>query len=96
MRGASSLLPQYMCALCKSTGRYPENTKGGQRQDGDKGTAARDYGKGGKQGGDARKRKTLRTRRSSRGSYSKACSMRAGGHERDQAAKGGTLQGEWD
>ena len=56
MRGASSLLPQYMCALCKSTGRYPENTKGGQQQDGDKGTAARDYGKGGKQGGDARKR----------------------------------------
>ena len=56
MRGASSLLPQYMCALCKSTGRCPENTKGGQRQDGDKGTAARDYGKGGKQGGDARKR----------------------------------------
>ena len=56
MRGASSLLPQYMCALCKSTGRYPENAKRGQGQDDDKGTAARDYGKADKQGGGARTR----------------------------------------
>ena len=51
---------------------------------------------GGEREREEKEQVTRRARGSSRGSYFKACSMKVGGHEQEQAAEEGTLQGEWD